>query len=84
MLPSSGYTRLNTVKSSLKLAHVPDGILARVLYEIARYSARVSKKRGRGGGHSRETKVLVKASRAYSPIFEYQPHLLLLTVFLVG
>ena len=31
---------------------------------------------------SRETKVLVKASRAYSPIFEYQLHLLLLTVFL--
>ena len=89
MLPSSGYTRLNTVKSSLKLAHVPDGILARVPHEIARYSARVSKKKkekkgGRGGGDSRETKVLVKASRAYSPIFECQPHLLLLTVFLVG
>ena len=79
MLPSSGYTRLNTI------AHVPDGILARVPHEIARYSARVSKKkRGRGGGHSRETKVLVKASRAYNPIFEYQPHLLLFTVFLVG
>ena len=35
-------------------------------------------------GDSHETKVLVKASRAYSPIFEYRPHLLLLTVFLVG
>ena len=50
MLPSSGYTRLNTVKSSLKLAHVPDGILARVPYEIARYSARVSKKKGGEAG----------------------------------
>ena len=71
---------------------MPDAILARVPYEIARYDARVSKKkkkkRGAGGGgragDSRETKVLVKASRAYSPIFEYQPHLLLFTVFLVG
>ena len=68
---------------------MPDAILARVPYEIARYDARVSKKkkRGAGGGRagdSRETKVLVKASRAYSPIFEYQPHLLLFTVFLVG
>ena len=69
---------------------MPDAILARVPYEIARYNARVSKKkkegRGVGGraGDSRETKVLVKASRAYSPIFEYQPHLLLFTVFLVG
>ena len=70
---------------------MPDAILARVPYEIARYNARVSKKKKkRGGGvggragDSRETKVLVKASRAYSPIFEYQPHLLLFTVFLVG
>ena len=70
---------------------MPDAILARVPYEIARYNARVSKKKkkeGRGVGgrasDSRETKVLVKASRAYSPIFEYQPHLLLFTVFLVG
>ena len=64
---------------------MPDGILARVPHEIARYGARVSQKKRRGGGgDSRETKVLVKASRAYSPIFEYQPHLLLLTVFLVG
>ena len=39
---------------------------------------------GGRAGDSRETKVLVKASRAYSPIFEYQPHLLLFTVFLVG
>ena len=73
-------------KSSLKLAHVPDGILARVPHEIARYGALVNKKyiyKG-GGGDSRETKVLVKAFRAYSPIIEYQPHLLLLTVFLVG
>ena len=58
-----------------------DGILARVPHEIARYGARVSKKKKKKeGGDSRETKVLVKASRAYSPIFEYQPHLLLLTV----
>ena len=69
---------------------MPDAILARVPYEIARYDARVGKKKkeGRGGGgragDSRETKVLVKASRAYSPIFAYQPHLLLFTVFLVG
>ena len=76
MLPSSGYTRLNTVRSSLNLAHVIDGILARVQHEIARYGARVRKKKGgRAKGDSRETKVLVKASRAYSPIFEYQPHL---------
>ena len=68
---------------------MPDAILARVPCGIARYGARVSKtkkKRGGGGraGDLRETKVLVKASRAYSPIFEYQPHLLLFTVFLVG
>ena len=53
MLPSSGYTRLNTVRSSLNLAHVIDGILARVPHEIARYDARVSKKKKRkkkGGG----------------------------------
>ena len=46
--------------------------------KIARYGARVSKrkKKNRGEvGDSRETKVLVKASRAYSPIFEYEPHL---------
>ena len=49
MLPSSGYTRLNTVRSSLNLAHVIDGILARVQHEIARYGARVRKKK-RGGG----------------------------------
>ena len=84
MLLSSGYTRLNTVRSSLNLAHVIDGILARVPNEIARYGGRVTKRKRRGGGDSRETKVLVKASRACSPIFEYQPHLLLLTVFLVG
>ena len=68
---------------------MPHAILARVPYEIARYGARVSKKKKKkewaeGAGDSRETKVLVKASRAYSPIFEYQPHLLLFTVFLVG
>ena len=86
MLPSSGYKRLNTVRSSLNLAHLIDGILARVQHEIARHGARVRKKKGGGGAKrdSRETKVLVKASRTYSPIFEYQLHLLLLTVFLVG
>ena len=41
MLPSSGYTRLNTVRSSLNLAYVIDGILALVQHEIARYGARV-------------------------------------------
>ena len=45
MLPSSGYTRLNTVRSSLNLAHLIDGILARVEHEIAR-----KKKKGVGGG----------------------------------
>ena len=83
MLPSSGYTRINNVRTSLNLAHVIDGIIARVPNEIARYGARVTKRKKRGGD-SRKTKVLVKASRACSPIFEYQPHLLLLTIFLVG
>ena len=83
MLTSSGYTRINNDRSSLNLAHVIDGILARVPNEIARYGGRVTKRKKRGGD-SRETKVLVKASRACSSIFEYQPHLLLLTVFLVG
>ena len=74
------------LKSLLKLAHMPGGILARVPHEIACYGAQVSKKciYKEGGGDSRETKVFVKAFRAYSPIIEYQPHLLLLTVFLVG
>ena len=74
------------LKSSLKLAHVPGGILARVPHEIARYGTQVVSKKCiyKGGGDSRETKVLFKAFRAYSPIIEYQPHLLLLTVFLVG
>ena len=39
MLPSSGYTILNTVRSSLNLAHAIDRILARVQHEIARYGA---------------------------------------------
>ena len=56
MLLSAGYTRLNTLRSSLNLAHVIDGILARLPHEIARYDARVSKKKGgRGGGDSRAT-----------------------------
>ena len=50
MLPSSGYTRLNTVRSSFNLAHVIDGILARVQHEIARYGARVRKKKKGGLG----------------------------------
>ena len=54
MLPSSGYTRLNTVRGSLNLACVIDGILARVQHEIARYGAQVSKEK-RGEGDSRET-----------------------------
>ena len=87
MLPSSGYTRLNTVKKFVKISsrawwHTR----ARATWNSAlRHTSRVSKKKKEGeGGDSRETKVLVKASRAYSPILEYQPHLLLLTVFLVG
>ena len=47
MLPSLGYTRLNTVKSSLKLAHVPDGILTRVPHEIARKQKKKKKTGGR-------------------------------------
>ena len=50
MLPSSGYTRLSTVRSSLNLAHAIDGILARVPHEIACYGARVSKRKKKGGG----------------------------------
>ena len=50
MLPSSGYTRLNTVRSSLNLAHVFDGILARVQHEIARYRTRVRRKKEKKGG----------------------------------
>ena len=49
MLPSSGYTRLNTVRSSLNLAYVIDGILALVQHEIARYGARVVRKKEGGG-----------------------------------
>ena len=48
MLPSSGYTRLNTVRSSLNLAYVIDGTLALVQHEIARYGVRVVRKK-RGG-----------------------------------
>ena len=39
MLPSSGYTRLNTVRSSLNLGHAIDRILARVQHGIALYGA---------------------------------------------
>ena len=49
MLPSSGYTRLNTVRSSLNLAHVFDGILTRVQHEIARYGMQVRKKKEKRG-----------------------------------
>ena len=38
MLPSSGYTRLNTVRSSLNLAHVIDGILGYLDTWILGYS----------------------------------------------
>ena len=52
MLPSSGYTRLKIpLKSSLKLAHVLDGILMRVPHEIAYYGVRVNKKKKRGVIH---------------------------------
>ena len=44
MLPSSVQDEI-PLKSSLKLAHVPHCILARVPYEIARAGALVSKKR---------------------------------------
>ena len=50
MLPSSGYTRLNTVRSSLNLSHVFDGILTRVQHEIARYGMQVRKKKEKKGG----------------------------------
>ena len=66
MLPSLGYTRLNTVKSSLKLAHVPDGILTCVPHEIFFLLARKQKQKeeaGRGGD-SPETKVLKAFRRA--------------------
>ena len=68
---------------------MPDGILARVPHEIARYNARVGKKKGKKRGREAgvihvKLKSWLTASRAYSPIFECQPHLLLLTVFLVG
>ena len=49
MLPSSGYTRINNVRSSLNLAHAIDGIIARVPNEIARYGARVTKRKKKGG-----------------------------------
>ena len=82
MLPSSGYTRLNAVKKFVKISsrawwHTR----TRATWNCARKQKFIYIRRG---GDSRETKVLVKAFRAYSPIIEYQPHLLLLTVFLVG
>ena len=76
MLPSSGYTRLNTAKSSLKLAHVPDGILARVPHEIARYNARVGKKKKRGGERGREAGVIhVKLKSWLRPLGLTVPYL---------
>ena len=52
MLPSSGYKRLNTVRSSLNLAHLIDSILVRVQHEIARHGARVRKKKGEEGSEA--------------------------------
>ena len=73
MLPSSGYTRLNTVRSSLNLAHVIDGILARVPHEIARYEARVSKnKKGGEGGV-----IHVKLKSCLRPLEPTVPYLII-------
>ena len=72
MLPSSGYTRLNTVKKFVKISsrawwHTR----ARATWNSALRRASKQKKKGGGerGGDSRETKLLVKAHRAYSPVF---------------
>ena len=54
MLSSSG-----PLKRSLKLAHVPDWILARVPHEIARA----------GASDSHENRLLIKATTTHSPIF---------------
>ena len=92
ILPSSGYTRLNTVKSLLKLVHVPDGILARVPHEIARVpheiarnGAGVSKKKTKRKNKQTNKQTNKKTGGGGGVIHvKYQPHLLLLTVFLVG
>ena len=70
-------TRLDNVKKLVNLVYVH----AHVPHVIARDGGRVIKQKV---SNSRETYVLIKVTRTHSPIFENQPHLLLLTVFLVG
>ena len=77
MLPSSGY---KTIDRYVKLAHVSDYVLARVLEIATCTGARIGKKVSNSG----ETKVVVKATRSHSSMSENQTHLLLLTVFMVG
>ena len=84
ILPSSGYTRLNTVKSLLKLVHVPDSILARVPHEIACNGAGVSKKKTKRKNKQTNKQTNKKTGGGGVIHVKYQPHLLLLTVFLVG
>ena len=74
-------TRLDTVKKFVNLVYVPECVHAHVPHVIARDGARVIKQKV---SNSRETYVLIKATRTHSPIFENQPHLLLLTVFPFG
>ena len=77
MLPSSGY---KTINRYVKLAHVPDCVLAPVLEIAMSTGARIGKKVSNSG----ETKVVVKATRSHSSMTENQTHLLLLMVFMVG
>ena len=81
MLPSSGY---KTIDRYVKLAYVPDYVLARVL-EISALDSNVHRHANRKKvSNSGETKVVVKATRSHSSMSENQTHLLLLTVFMVG
>ena len=80
MLPSSGY---KTIDRYVKLAYVPDYVLARVLEIATRTGTRIGKKVSNSG----ETKVVVKATRSHSSMSdmsENQTHVLLLMVFMVG
>ena len=77
MLPSSGY---KTIDRYVKLAYVPDYVLARVLEIATCTGTRIGKKVSNSG----ETKVVVKATRSHSSMSENQTHLLLLMVFMVG
>ena len=80
MLSSSGY---KTIDGYVKLAHVPDYTLARVLEIATCTGTRIGKKVSNSG----ETNVVVKATRSHSSMSdmsENQTHLLLLMVFMVG